>query len=143
MSLTLIELDSLIKTYTEKRADYEAAKKISTDKYNEAEAAKIAVIQALTKADKKSYQVDGLARVSLSSKLVVRVPKDLEAKQKFFEYLRGRGVFEEMVTVHSATLNSFYNAEVEAANEKGVFPFSVPGIEEPTEQVTLSLRKVK
>lgn len=58
-----------------------------------------------------------------------RVPKDLESKKAFFDFLKDKGVYEEMISVNSMTLNSWAKAEIEAALEKGDFDFKVPGLE--------------
>jgi hypothetical protein len=58
-----------------------------------------------------------------------RVPKDLDAKKQFFAYLQEKGVFDELVSVNSQTLNSWAQAEIEAALENDNFDFQIPGLE--------------
>ena len=142
-ALTLKELDSLIVDYVAKRTAYEAAKKISNDANALSEDAKFKVIKALEAANKTSYDVKGVAKITRTSRLMVRVPTDPAKKKEFFEYLTKRGMFETLATVNSASLNSFYNEEAETALENNIFPFSIPGIEEPTERVNIQMRKAK
>lgn len=66
---------------------------------------------------------------SFSMREGFRVPKDLENKKKFFEFLKGKGIFDEMITVNAQTLNSWAKAEIEAALERNDFDFQVPGLE--------------
>lgn len=77
----------------------------------------------------------------IEEKESVKTPKTLEDKKEFFQYLRELGLFEEMVTVNSMTLNSFYKSMSQEAAEKGVLDFRMPGIEEPTAYKTLKLRR--
>lgn len=72
----------------------------------------------------------------------VKTPKTLEEKQAFFEYLRGLGLFDEMVSVNSMTLNSFYKTMSEEALSKGILEFRMPGIAAPTSYKQLKMRKV-
>jgi len=57
-----------------------------------------------------------------------KVPKDDESRELFFKYLREKGVFNNLITVNSMTLNSFANQEEELALEEGNFDFQIPGI---------------
>jgi ATP-dependent Lon protease len=66
---------------------------------------------------------------SFSMREGFRVPKDLENKKKFLDYLKDKGIFDEMITVNSQTLNSWAKAEIEAALERNEFDYQVPGLE--------------
>jgi hypothetical protein len=81
--------------------------------------------------------------VSVTHRFSVKTPKTPEARQEFFNYLRERGLFEDMITVNSQTLNSFFRAEQEAALDRGDVDFKMPGIEEASMVKTLSMRKGK
>jgi hypothetical protein len=72
----------------------------------------------------------------------VKTPKTLEQKRELFDYLRDKGLFEEMVGVNSQTLNSFYKAMSAQAAELGDLDFRMPGVEEPTPFTELRLRKI-
>jgi hypothetical protein len=61
----------------------------------------------------------------------VRVPKDESSRAQFFEFLKTEGIFDELITVNSRTLNSLYNERLEQAKDAGE-SFSMPGIEPPT-----------
>lgn len=141
-SLTLKKLDGLVADYVSKREAYDAAREISNQKEKEKFDAEMRLLEALKTANKKSYSVDGLGSVSRREKLAVRVPQG-DSKRAFLEHLQKRGedVFYGLVTVNYNTLNSFYSQEYEAAEANGVFPFVLPGIEEPTLSESLTFRK--
>lgn len=74
-------------------------------------------------------------------KTSVTTPKTMEDKQLLFQFLRERGVFDELVSVNSQTLNSFYKDCAEQALKEGVLEFIMPGVGRPNEYVSLKLRK--
>lgn len=90
--------------------------------------------------DKTSYKskFGNIIRVQKSS---VKVPKDPEAKALFFKYLESKGIKDDILTVNSNTLNSFYKAEKEAAIAAGCEEFSMPGLEAPTAYFQLQMRR--
>lgn len=59
----------------------------------------------------------------------VSMPKDTENKELFYNYLRDRGLYDDMVSVNAQKLNGFYRKEAEAAKEAGEILFNMPGIE--------------
>lgn len=74
------------------------------------------------------------------TKFSVKVPKLPEERDAFFQYLREKGIFEELITVNSRTLNAFYNAEKAAAIESGADQFSMPGIGATTPYETVEFK---
>ena len=74
----------------------------------------------------------------VQEKKSVRVPKEPEARDAFFDYLKAIGAFDDMITVNSRSLNAWYK-EQEANSE--ALEFRVPGIEPPTVYTEVSLRK--
>lgn len=74
-------------------------------------------------------------------KTSVTTPKTPEEKEQLFEFLQQRGIFLEMASVNSQTLNSLYKSLAEEAAEKGVLDFRMPGVGEPTEYISLKMRK--
>ena len=75
--------------------------------------------------------------ILVQEKFSVKVPKDPDEKKKFFAWLEEKGIKEKILTVASATLNSLYNEEFEAAEDPD---FKIPGIAEPKGYKTLKLR---
>ena len=98
------------------------------------------LLPMLKDVDMKSFEVPDFGKVVVDTKISVKVPKDPEKKQEFFNYLKEKGVFEPMATIHSATLNSFYNAELEVAREEGHADFNIPGLEPSGEWTKLRFK---
>lgn len=79
--------------------------------------------------------------VLLGERTSVKTPKGNAERALFFDYLRERGVYEELRTVNSQSLNAFYKSELELALDRGEVDFSIPGITEVLVVPKLSLRK--
>jgi predicted nuclease with TOPRIM domain len=98
------------------------------------------LITYMEEFDKTSYKSKhGL--IVRAEKMSVKVPKDPSAKEAFFNYLAEKGIKDDILTVNSKTLNSFYNAEMEAARERGETDFSMPGVDPPSVYTVLQMRK--
>lgn len=76
-------------------------------------------------------------------KVAYAVPKSEEERNQFFAYLKEKGVFDGMVTVHHATLNAYVSKEYEQAKEQGDLFFTIPGLGAPTITTILSKTKAK
>ncbi len=70
----------------------------------------------------------------------VRVPKDDTAREQFFGFLKTEGIFDQLITVNSRTLNSLYNERLEAAQAEDKI-YNMPGIEPPTMFEDVSFKK--
>lgn len=79
--------------------------------------------------------------LGLTTRRSVAQPETMEQKMQFFDFLREKGIFEEMVSVNSRTLSSFVTAEIEAKEKEGVFGWVPPGLKEPNITQVLSVRK--
>lgn len=143
MSITFDEVETLCARIADQRAVVEkasAAKKVEDKILEELE---LQLMEKLKQLDRKNFQ-SKLGTFSISHRVSVKVPSTPEEKAAFFDYLRQKGVFEQMVGVHSQTLNSFYKAEFEAAKDRGEgLDFSIPGLQPPTVMETLSFRAAK
>jgi hypothetical protein len=142
-TLDMAEMDALILRSQQLYEDYEGKKKIASEALAEYDKVEAAIMQALRDAGKKTYKVDGLGTVSLVQKSQVTVPKSIEAKKRFFQYLRTKGedVLFGLTTVNSNTLNSWYQRELDEASANGILGFSVPGVDAPTMRETMAFRK--
>jgi hypothetical protein len=92
---------------------------------------------------KKSYKCEGIGTFTRVMKEVVKVPKELEAKRKLFEWIDsqyGRDVLDTMVSINHQSLNSFYKEE---AKKSSALDFAIPGIEAPTAVENVSFTKAK
>lgn len=81
-----------------------------------------------------------VGRVTKKIRTSVKVPK--ETKEEFLKYLEQKGVLFALASVHSATLNAWYNQEQEAAYSRGEL-LVIPGLEAPTASMTLSFTAKK
>ena len=148
-AVTVEELDSLCKEFKAAQEVYQQLKAQSDVAYKEQERLKGKVVEAMELAGKSKYFVEDVGTFYFSDKMSVRIPKDIESKKEFFKYLHdkyGATVYWDKISVHSATLNSFYNAELEAFNEKAKMgevsgDFHIPGLEAPTAMRSLNVRK--
>lgn len=97
---------------------------------------------ALEAADLDEFRTK-FGSVKLVEKKSFKVPKDDVSKSAFMNYLRERGVFDDLVTVNSQSLNAWANEEIEARIIEGNFNFEIPGLESPTPYTKVQIRKVK
>jgi len=131
-AISMKEMDKLVKDYVEKREGHEAAKKLASEAYNLREEAEFKVLSALKAAGKTKYVVEGVGTFSIVCKEQVTVPKTIEDKDKLFAWIRqtyGEDILKDMVSIHSAKLNSFYKDAAEQAEDRSTF--SIPGIDQP------------
>jgi len=82
-------------------------------------------------------------KFALKTESSVKVPKTVEEKTEFFQYLEKEGLFYEVVGVNSMTLNKFYKEKAAEALEHGNIDFRLPGIETPKEYNVLKIKKGK
>jgi hypothetical protein len=154
--VTTEELDVLSKKYQDKYAAYEAKKKESSAILKEAEILEAELIAAFEAAGKSKYYVEGIGTFYFVDKMSVKTPKTLDQKKELFKYIQtkyGETVLLDKVGIVSATLNSFYNSELEAFNarskaaleagEEFTEIFTIPGLDEPTNMRSLNLKKEK
>jgi hypothetical protein len=138
--VTLKELTGLCSELKEKRAE----KKAIEDQAKEV-GSRIAKIEAKILAHLEEYGMKNFSgdfgQVVRTKRYSVKQPKTPEAKEQFFDYLRSQGVFEELISVNSRTLQSWVRQEIEAKKEEGVQDFVPPGLDQPEITETISLRK--
>lgn len=138
--ITLAEFDELCAKAVAVKAkldELEAEAKVYS---KELEAAKGSILSYMKHFEKEKY-VHGGATFYTQQRFTVSMPKSDEQRQEFFDYLKEREIFEETITVHSQTLNSFYKSEMEKAVEEGNVDFKIPGLEEPKLVEILVIRK--
>lgn len=137
-SITTVELDTAAKVMQELREDYDEKKKKSSEAFAAYEEAKYLLLSMLTECGKTKYVVEGLGTVSKIFKKSTKVPKDVDSKRKMLQYFRDLGAEEyiNFVSIHSATLNSYVNAQLEVNPD-----FILPGVGE--QKITEELRFTK
>jgi len=142
--VTVEKLDALVEQYAKEREEYEAAKKISGEKYAIYQETEVRLMNTLKSLGKKSYKVDAIGNISLVTKHVVTTPKTLDTKRALFNWINetyGVDVLDDMTSINHQKLNGFYNEEVEKhANDP---LFHIPGLELPTPTESISFRRTK
>jgi hypothetical protein len=106
----------------------------------QAEVMKDSVMAIMKKYKKDKYPVTGCGTIKISKKWSWKIPQNMEAKEKFFKFLKKKGIFMELVSVNSQTLNSFCKAELEIAKQRGDVDWNPDGLEAPNmiEKIQLS-----
>jgi hypothetical protein len=66
-----------------------------------------------------------------------RVPSDEANRATFFQHLKDEGLFDSMITVHSATINSY---GLQCKEDKGE-EYTIPGIDQGEDRIKYSFRK--
>lgn len=140
--LNLKEMDALIVEMRAKKEEYDAAKKASSEVFKEFSSLEHKVLAALKAVGKKSYKLDGLGTFSIVHKNVITVPKGLDNKRKMFAWISqtyGDDVLDDMRSINSQKLTSFYNEEAKKEVDNPMF--EIPGIDAPTIKESTSFRK--
>lgn len=143
LEITTKQLDEAVHKLWDLRKDYEQKKRISSEASALADEQEIIVLDLLERANKKNYQLDGVAKVIAVTKLQVNTPKDLDSKALFFKWLKdnhGAEGFLAYLNINHNSLNALWNAEFEKVEDKT--SFSIAGIEAPIERKTLRVNKL-
>jgi hypothetical protein len=77
----------------------------------------------------------------IHSEETVTTPKTPEEKEQLFSFLKDRGIYDDMISVNSKTLQTLYRTCAKEALEKGVVEFRLPGCGEPNEKSSIRLRR--
>lgn len=104
------------------------------------EEAETKMLAMLEEAGLDSFRCE-LGNVGRTIRLSIKTPKSPEDRAAFFGYIKSKGLFDDMITVHSATLNSFYKDEFDQAKARGDADFKIPGLLEETMTPILWFRK--
>ena len=140
--ITVSQLEAEIQEAFELRSKYEEAKNISNQEYEKLEAKQRRIMGMLEKLEMDSYKGKA-GTFSYSLVESFKVPKDLEGREKFFAFLKERGVYDTMISVNSRTLNAFAKEELAAAENAGELDFQIPGLEKGDPSPKFVMRKTK
>jgi hypothetical protein len=138
-ALDLSQMDALVAEYKATRKDYEDKQAIQAEAYHKYEEAEAKVINALVASGKSKYFVDGIGTVYLTTKSSVTTPKTADEKLALFNYIKekhGEEALTNYLSIHSKSLNSFVNKELEANPT-----LKIPGLSTPTVTTGLNFRK--
>jgi len=137
--ITVKDLERAIEIAFELKKQHAEEKAVASATYAALESQKQTVIGMLETLGKTSYKSDN-GTFSYKEEYSYRVPKDLASRDLFFKHLRDKGIFEEMITVNSRTLNSWAKLEEIAAEKEGNIDYQVPGIEKSEPSMKASMR---
>lgn len=140
LEITLSEFEKLCAEAFELREKMELVEENLKALNKELMAIQGKILSHLQANEKDNYQ-SSQGTVYVNKAFTVSQPQDPDKKKAFFDYLKNRGVFEDLASINYQTLNSFYKQEMEAARESGEIDFQVPGIGEPKYVETLRMRK--
>ena len=140
MSVTITELEERALEITKLRADRDEKKIIYNRANEEVDAKELEFMAKMEESEIASYR-SKVGIFSLVGRTSVKFPQDLAEREAFATWARGQGIYEQLFTVNSMTLNSLYKKEKELAEEKGELFFRLPGISDPTISSYLSVRK--
>jgi len=138
-SIEVAQMDDLVQKYRLLKETHEEAKKQAAEIYHKLEEAETQVINALTATGKSKYFVDGIGTVFVAQRVSYKTPKTLEDKLKLFAYIEknhGKDALMNYLSIHSQSLNSFANKELEADPTK-----VIDGLETPTITTELRFRR--
>lgn len=133
--------EALCKQLVSQREVYEEADRVAKEESKKLEQLKHKVLSYMRHYGKEKHHVPGFGVIYTKDIFSVTMPKDPNSKHEFFEWLRQKGVFENMVTVHSQTLNAMYKAEMDAAKAEGRTDLKIPGLAEPSHTTVLSMKR--
>lgn len=141
--VTTEELDTLVSQLKLARDAYDLASTLSSEKHGIVKELEGKLIDLLQAANKNSYEVDGVARVTVVTKSQVTTPKTIEQKEKLFAWVEkrfGREALLAYQSINYQSLNSLYNQEMNEAVSKGL-PFDgIDGLDLPMIVKSLQVR---
>lgn len=98
------------------------------------------MMQMLQELGMKSYRGPaGMATLTIKSS--VRTPKSPQDREAFFSYLKDKGLYDDMISVNSVTLNSYYKNLQKEYEERGEEMPKIPGLNEITDKPSLSFKQ--
>lgn len=132
-----------VKKLWEQKIEVGRMKDELSDASKKLEALKLDALKAMEAMELEKQHVPGCGTIFRQKNFSVKVPKDPSNKSHLFNWIqqqKGSDVLQNMLSIHSASLNSFYKAELEVAKEQGNVDFKIPGIDAPEVYWTLGMR---
>jgi len=137
--LTVKQIEAMIAESFRMKEQYAEAKKIASEYYNKLSKIQAEVIEVLMDLGKTKYVSDS-GTFSFKVNETFRVPKTPEDRERFFNFLKEKEIYEDMITVNSATLNSWAKLEIENSTE---LDYQIPGLEKSPPSFKASMLKAK
>jgi len=130
-SITLEEMDSLIDerfAMKEKVAVKEAEKKELNKELARLEGK---IVACLKEHGRRTYATDtGSVYLPETPLYSVTMPKELDDKMLLFGWMKEKHIYDKYCTVNAASLKSLFNAERQAAEDRGedMMVWNIPGL---------------
>jgi hypothetical protein len=135
----LTKLKRLVDVLAEQRARIEAQKLQLSDLTKVETGLEEEIKLMMSAADLERFDGSNIT-VFLKEKTSVKVPREPEKKGAFFGYLREQELFDELATVNSQTLNSWYKQEIEVRRSKGLSE-AIPGLDDVSSYLDINVRR--
>lgn len=139
-TLTVEEFENLLDSAYSLKLEAEAIDEKKKAKEKELSELSKVIMAEFERLDKTSY-VGRRSTTVCVQRPTVTLPKEPEKREAFFDFLKKRQIFDDMVTINYQSLNAFYKTEIEQAIEEGNHEFKIPGIDEPKIHRYLTFRK--
>lgn len=133
-------LESLANDIISTRAEKEHYQALTDEAAARLKTLELRMVQGLESLGVESVSVCGYT-FYLYPIFSASLPDSEEDRKAFFDYIKERGLFESMITVHKKKLSKWYQSELNNALEQGDIDFSVPGISDVSSYVNLGMRK--
>ena len=140
MSTTIEELNRLCEKMYELKAEASALSEQSKAKNKEVLLLQQNILEIFEENEMTSHS-GSFGKIIKSKRYSVKKPASEEDKAAFFGYLKEQGIFEDMVSVHSSTLQGYVKQEIEAKEAEGKLGWKPPGINDIGYIDTISMRK--
>lgn len=123
------------------KEEHAKMKRDTADKYHEYEETLLELHRYCSVLDKKEYASEKVGKFSFKYEEGYSLGADDVNREKFFNYLKERDMFDTLITVNSQSLNSFVKDEVAAKEDEGDFEFVPPGVIRRDPRLKFSLTK--
>ena len=138
MATTLHQMEAMTEHAFSLKQTYEEAKKFMEEVHAKYKDQQLKIIAALEELQLTSYK-SKFGNISYRYVSTFKTPKTPEQREAFFSFLQEKGIFDQMITVNSRTLNSWAKQE-ELANPD-VLDFRIPGLEKSDPEPVISMTK--
>jgi len=136
------ELDEMLEECMTLKEEHKKIKDESAKVWHKYEQKYAEIIAILENEERDSYRSDD---VSFSYKVVesFKTPKETDQRELFFQYLKDRNAYDNLITVNSRSLNSFAQQELEMQELEGNYGFAIPGITKGEPYFSPSIKRLK
>lgn len=139
-NISVNDLEKMIAECFLQRNKYDAAKEIASQEHERMEQMQQKIIATLEELNLTSYKSQ-VGTFGYRYEESFLIPKDLENRQKFFDFLKQKGVYDTMISVNSKTLNAFAKAEMAAEEAAGQLDYQIPGLQKSAPVARATMRK--